>query len=554
MALQTLQIRCKNTGRTHRVPVGYNLEQVYEMLDLNLPHGATSAKVNNKVEGLHFTLYTAKDVEFLTTASSSGLRTYTRSVFFVLYKAVRDLCPDAVLRIEISMSGSYYCRVITTGAAGAPDATAIKARMEEIIAADLPFKRITAPTEEAVALFRQHGQEDKALLLESYGKIYTTYYTLDGLPDYFYGSLLIHTSQIYLFDLVTFRDGLLLRLPSASDPDTLAPLRKHEKMFEVFRENHSWQDILGVSTIGQMAQACRKGYTSQLIYVSEALQEKKISRLADRIAKQPELRVILIAGPSSSGKTTFSKRLSVQLAVCGLRPVAISLDDYFVNREDTPKDADGNYDYEHLHALNLPLLGEQLNTLLNGGEVELPHYDFHTGKNTPSGKHLKLKPNDLLVLEGIHALNPELTASIPASCKFRIYASALTSVMLDYHNRIPTTDNRLLRRIVRDHKYRGQSALDTIRRWPSVRNGEKRWIFPFQEEADEMVDTALLFELAALRDEALPLLEAVPEHEPEYSEAYRLRKFLSYLPPIDTKGMPPTSLLREFLGGSSFKY
>ena len=552
MALPTLTIRCKNTGRTHRVPVGYNLEQVYELLELNIPHGATSAKVNNKVEGLHYTLYSSKDIEFLSTSSPSGLRTYTRSLFFVLHKAVHDLYPEASLRIEISMSGGYYCRV--TGAEDEGMVAALKKRMQEIIAENLRFRRSTIPTEEAINLFRQYGMDDKVLLLQGRGTLYTHVYTLDGLPNYFYGSLLVNTGQLYLFDLMPYADGLLLRVPDVNEPDKLAPLYKQEKMFDVFRENHRWQDILGIRTIGQMAQATRQGHTADLIHVSEALQEKKISKLADRIASQSQLRVILIAGPSSSGKTTFAKRLSVQLAVCGIRPIQISLDDYFVDRTKTPLDQHGEYDYESLYALNLPLFNEQMQTLLSGGEVELPRYNFHTGLSENSGKRLRLKAGELLILEGIHALNPELTASIPAESKFRIYASALTSIMLDDHNYIPTTDNRLLRRIVRDNKYRGYSALDTIRRWPSVRNGENRWIFPYQEQADEMVNTALLFELAAIRAEALPLLEAVPEHEPEYSEAYRLRKFLSYLPPIDTKGLPPTSLLREFLGGSSFKY
>ncbi|MBP3227506.1 MAG: nucleoside kinase [Bacteroidaceae bacterium] len=556
MALQTITIRVSNTGRTHSVPAGYNLEQVYDMLQLDMPHGATSAKVNNKVEGLHYTLFSGKDVEFLDTSSASGLRTYTRSLFFVLYKAAATLFPGSRLRIEISLAGGFYCRLLREGTdtLTADEVAALKQAMQEIIAADLPFRRVTAPTTEAAALFRQHGQEDKAQLLESCGKLYTHYYTLDGLPDYFYGSLLVRTSQIYLFDVMPWGGGLILRLPDAGAPDELRPWRKQDKMFDVFRENHRWQDILGVSTIGQLAEACRQGYGGTLINVSEALQEKKIAALADRIAARPELRVILIAGPSSSGKTTFAKRLSVQLAVCGLRPVPVSLDDYFVDREKTPLDADGQYDFEHIHALNIPLFNQQMRALLAGEEVELPRYNFLTGKSEQSGNRLRLRQGDLLVLEGIHALNPELTAELPAECKFRIYASALTSVLLDFHNYIPTTDNRLLRRIVRDNKYRGYSALDTIRRWPSVRRGEDRWIFPFQEEADEMVNTALLFELAALRGEALPLLEAVPESEPEYSEAYRLRKFLSYLPPLDTKALPPTSLLREFLGGSTFKY
>lgn len=552
---KNITIRCKNTGRAHRVPIGFTLEEVYEMLDLQLPHGATSAKVNNKVEGLHFMFFMDKDVEFLDITSPSGLRTYTRSLFFVLYKAVRDVCgPSARLRIETPVSGGYHCR-LTAGQGVTPELTArLKGRMEEIVREDLPFHRHTCPTEEAVQRFRADGLESKAKLLEGLGSLYTTYYTLNGLADYFYGSLLIKTSQIYLFDLVSYGDGLLLRLPDPKNPDQLRPLTAQPKMFEVFSEQHRWNGILGVSTIGEFNDACERGFTNQLINVSEALQEKKISRLADRIASCPDYKVILIAGPSSSGKTTFAKRLSVQLMACGLKPVPISSDDYFVDRVKTPRDADGNYDYEHIDAMNVPLLTEQLNALIKGEEVEPPSYSFEKGVSAPSGRKIRLAPHDILILEGIHALNPRLTEGVPAERKFKIYASALTTILLDDHNYIPTTDNRLLRRIVRDYKYRARSAQETIRQWPSVRRGEERWIFPFQEEADEMVNTALLFELAALREQALPLLERVPENAPEYSEAYRLRKFLGYLKPISTRGLPPTSLLREFLGGSTFKY
>ena len=554
---KNITIRCKNTGRSHKVPVGFNLEEVYELLELNMPHGATSAKVNNKVEGLHFTLFNDKDVEFLDVSSSSGLRTYTRSLFFVLYKAVREVCgPESRLRIDTPVSGGYYCRLTLPGGAAvdADLAAQLKAAMERIIAAAQPFHRVTCPTEEAVARFRTDGLESKAKLLEGLGKLYTTYYTLDGLADYFYGSLLINTSQIYLFDLALYADGLLLRIPDSAQPNRLRPMMDQKKMFSVFSEQHRWNNILGVSTVGEFNAACAAGHANDLINLSEALQEKKISRLADRIAQNRDIKVILIAGPSSSGKTTFSKRLSVQLMACGLRPIAISTDDYFVNRTETPRDENGNYDFEHIDAMNISLLTSQLNALISGREVETPRYDFPTGKSVSSGKRLRLGENDLLILEGIHALNPRLTEGVADACKFKIYASALTTIMLDDHNYIPTTDNRLLRRIVRDYKYRARSARDTIAQWPSVRRGEERWIFPFQEEADEMVNTALLFELAALRDQALPLLEAVPESAQEYSEAYRLRKFLSYLKPISTRGLPPTSLLREFLGGSTFKY
>lgn len=552
---KNITIRCRNTGRSHRVPIGFTLEEFYEMLDFRMPFGPTSAKVNNKVEGLHYMFFGDKDVEFLDITSSSGLRTYTRSLFFVLYKSVRDvLGNDVQLRIETPVSNGYYCRLTLKDGVTPEIVAQLKERMSEIVKENLPFHRITCPTDEAVAKFRNSGLEDKAKLLEGLGSLYTTYYTLGDLPDYFYGSLLITTSQLYLFDLVSFGKGLLLRLPDPSCPTQLRPMREQSKMFEVFSEQHRWNKILGVTTVGELNEACDKGFTNQLINVSEALQEKKISRLADRIASRPELKVILIAGPSSSGKTTFSKRLSVQLLACGLRPVPISTDDYFVDRSRTPRDENGNYDFEHINAMDVALLTDQLNQLIKGEEVETPRYNFETGKSEKSGKKIKLASNDILILEGIHALNPQLTEGVPAERKFKIYASALTTIMLDDHNYIPTTDNRLLRRIVRDYKYRARSAQETIRQWPSVRRGEERWIFPYQEEADEMVNTALLFELAALREQALPLLERVPESAPEYSEAYRLRKFLSYLKPISTKGLPPTSLLREFLGGSSFHY
>lgn len=552
---QTINIRCKNTGKTHKIPVGFTLEQVYDMLELNLPLGTVGAKVNNKTEGLHFMFFNDKDVEFLDIASSSGMRIYTRSLFFVLYKAVRDLYPSMKLRIEAPVSNGYYYTLENTdGDCEAWDVAALRSRMQEIVAADLPFHRITAPTEEAIALFREHGLESKAQLLETVGTLYTTYYTLDDTADYFYGSLLVRTGQIGLFDLIAYGDGLLLRLPDPEHPGQLRPMREQPKMFDVFREQHRWQDILGVSTIGELNAACAQGHTNNLIHVSEALQEKKFSQIADRIAADNRIKVILISGPSSSGKTTSSKRLSVQLMASGLWPQAVSLDDYFVNRADTPRLPNGDYDYENVEAMNIPLFNEQMNALLRGEEVELPRYNFQTGMSEKSGNRLRLKPGMLLILEGIHALNPMLTKDIPAENKFKIYASALTTILLDDHNYIPTTDNRLLRRIVRDYKYRGYSAEDTIRRWPEVRAGEEQWIFPFQEEADEMINTALLFELAAIREQAIPILERVPESAPEYSEAYRLRKFLSYVQPIPMDSLPPTSLLREFLGGSTFKY
>jgi uridine kinase len=401
-------------------------------------------------------------------------------------------------------------------------------------------------------------------LLKSSGRLYTTYYDIDGYYDYYYGSLLTNTSEIYLFGLEKYFDGLLLRIPSREHPSELGEMTHQDKMFGIFKEHHRWQNILGIRTVGDLNEAIDAGMSAQLIQVSEALQEKKIAQIADEIARRmtgPQLtgnnkalRMILIAGPSSSGKTTTCKRLSVQLLANGIKPVGISLDDYFVDRDLTPRDAKGDFDFEHLHSLNLPLLSQQLNALFAGEEVELPRYDFPTGRSTMSGRRLRLRDDEILVVEGIHALNPELTANIPGDQIFRIYASALTTILLDSHNYIPTTDNRLLRRIIRDHKYRAVSARETIRRWPSVRAGENRWIFPFQENADAMFNTAMLFELAVIKSQAEPLLEQVPENCEEHAEAYRLLKFLHYIKPIPDGDIPPTSLLREFLGGSSFKY
>ena len=403
-------------------------------------------------------------------------------------------------------------------------------------------------------MFTERGTLSKVKLLRSIGRLYTTYYEIDGYQDYYYGSMLTNTSQLYLFGLEKYFDGLLLRIPSREHPGELDEMVHQDKMFGIFKEHHRWQDILGLRTIGDLNEVIERGYTSQLIQISEALQEKKIARIADEIAQRKGIKVVLIAGPSSSGKTTTCKRLSVQLAVNGIKPVGISLDDYFVDREQTPRDANGDYDFEHLHALNLDLLNQQMTALLRGEEVELPRYDFPTGRSLMSGKKLTLHADEVLVVEGIHALNPELMSQVPQEQLFRVYASALTTLLLDNHNYIPTTDNRLLRRIIRDHKYRGVSAQETIHRWPSVRAGENRWIFPFQENADAMFNTAMLFELAVLKRAAEPLLEQVPESAPEHAEAYRLLKFLRYIKPIPETQIPPTSLLREFLGGSSFSY
>jgi len=551
---QTITIRCKNTGQTLNVANGSNLEEVYAQTGLHMSHGPIVAYVNNKVEGMHFRIYKAKDVEFLDITSSSGLRTYTRSLFFVLCKAAHDLYEGCCVAIDIPVSNGYYVDLQLGRPVTLDDAGRIRRRMQEIIDAALPIHRYEATTEEAISMFEQTGSLSKVKLLRSQGSLYTTYYDLDGYKDYYYGAMLLNTSQLYLFGLEKYYDGLLLRIPSSTAPDELGELVMQDKMFGIFKEHHRWQDILCLRTIGDLNEVIKKGYSSQLIQVSEALQEKKISQIADDIARRKGIRLVLIAGPSSSGKTTTCKRLSIQLAVNSIQPVPLSLDDYFLDREKTPRDESGDYDFEHLHALNLDLFNEQLNALFRGEEVELPRYDFTTGRSLMSGKKLRLKDDAILVVEGIHALNPELTAQVPQENIYRVYASALTTLLLDNHNYVPTTDNRLLRRIIRDHKYRAVTAQETIRRWSSVRKGENRWIFPYQENADAMFNTAMLFELAVLKRQAEPLLEQVPENSPEYAEAYRLRKFLHYISPIPEDQIPPTSLLREFLGGSSFKY
>ena len=551
---QELQIRCKNNKKTVNISIGSSLFEIFDEINLKMDFGPVSAKVNNKVEGLNYRVYHNKDVEFLDLYSPSGSRAYTRTLFFILCKAANDIFPGRKMVIDIPVSNGYYCDLQSDVPLSEDDVARIRARMQEIIDAKMPIRRYECTTEQAVKLFEEVGDMAKVRLLKTTGKLYTLYYDLGGYKDYYYGTLLTNTGQIHLFDLVKYYDGMLLRIPSLNNPSKLGELVRQDKLFEIFKEHHHWQDILGVRTIGDFNNAVDKGYTTELINLAEALQEKKIARIAEMIAERKNVKMVLIAGPSSSGKTTTCKRLSVQLLTNGIKPVGISLDDYFVDRELTPKDSSGEYDYEHVEALNIKLLNEQMNALMAGEEVELPKYNFQTGKSEKSGRRLKLNGNEVLVVEGIHALNPMLTAQIPEGNKFRVYASALTTILLDDHNYVPTTDNRLLRRIIRDYKYRGVSAQDTIRRWPSVRAGENKWIFPFQENADVMFNTAMLFELGVIKSQAVPLLELVPEDCEEYSEAYRLLKFLKYIRPIPNIQVPPTSLLREFLGGSSFKY
>ena len=551
---QKIQIRCKNNKKTQKVEIGSTLFDVFSSFDLKMTHGPVSARVNNKVEGMHYRVYNSKDVEFLDMTSASGSRAYTRTLFFVLCKAVQDIYPNTDVVIDIPVSNGFYVDIRLGRPIVDEDVNILRRRMQEIIDSKMPIRRFTVPTEEAISLFQEKGDVEKVKLLKTSGSIYTTYYKIGEYVDYYYGTLLTNTSQLYLFGLEKYYDGMLLRIPSVSNPDVLGEMTRQDKMFDIFKEHHRWQEILGIRTVGDFNQAIDVGHTTDIINISEALQEKKLAKIAEEIASREGVKLVLLAGPSSSGKTTSCKRLSIQFAVNGLKPLQISLDDYFVDRDKTPKDENGEFDFESIYALNLDLLNDQFNALFRGEEVELPKYDFPSGKSVKSGKKLKLEPNNVLVVEGIHALNPELTAHVPEEQIFRVYASALTTILLDNHNYIPTTDNRLLRRIIRDYKYRGVSAQETIRRWPSVRAGENKWIFPFQENADAMLNTAMLYELSVLKMQAEPLLQQVPENCEEFAEAYRLLKFLKYFKGIPYNNLPPTSLLREFLGGSSFHY
>lgn len=553
-----LQIYCKNNNSTREFPEGSSLLDIYNGFNLVMPYGPVSAKVNNKVESLDFRVYYNKDIEFLDITSSSGMRTYVRSLFFVLVKAVEELYPQGNISLEHPISKGYFCKLHIDRTIGLDDVQRIKQKMQEIIAADIPYTRTECHTEKVVRLFEERGMPDKARLLDTYGQLYSYYYQLGNTVDCYYSSLVPSTGYIRLFDIVKYYDGLLLRIPNRENPTKLEEVVKQEKMLEVFQEYHRWNQILGISTVGDLNVACNEGHATDLINVSEALQEKKIAQIADEITHRDQdgkrVKLVLISGPSSSGKTTFSKRLSIQLMTNGLKPYPISLDDYFVNRNDTPLDENGKHDFESLYAVDLPFFEEQLSTLLNGGEVKLPRYNFTTGKREMSGKKLRIDEHMILIIEGIHALNPALTPHIPNENKYKVYVSALTTILLDNHNYIPTTDNRLLRRIIRDYKYRNYSAEETIARWPSVREGEEKWIFPYQENADAMFNSALLFELAVLKDYVEPVLRKVPNRCPEYSEAHRLLRFLNYFVSVQDKELPPTSLLREFLGGSSFQY
>ena len=552
--MKTIEIRCKNNDSVMKFDIGITLSEIFFQLDLRMPLPPVAAMVNNEVVSLSYRIFGNKTVEFIDVTTLAGMRIYTRTLFFILCKAVHDTFPQGKVDIEFPVSNGYYCNLRIGRPVTDEDADRLKERMNNIIASSIPIKRHQRPTEEVIEMFRKTGDTSKETLLESLGSLYTVYCSIDGYNDYFYGPTLCNTQEVSLFGLEKYYDGLLLRVPRRDNPTELGEMIRQDKMFEVFNEYHQWQDTMGINTVGELNKAIMKGFSSELILVFEALQEKRLSHIADTIAQRKGVKVVLIAGPSSSGKTTTCKRLSIQLPTNGIRPVGMSLDGYFVNREETPKDENGEYDFESLYALNLPLFNQQLIALINGEEVELPRYNFMTGRSEASGKRLRLRDNDILVIEGIHALNPELTAQLPQEQIFRIYASALTTITIDNHNYIPTTDNRLLRRIIRDSKYRNCPAQTTLHRWTSVRAGEDKWIFPFQENADAVFNTAMLFELSVIKNQAEAALEQVPENCPEYAEASRLLNFLHYIKPISESQVPPTSLLCEFLGGSTFVY
>jgi len=553
-----IQIHCINNGKTIDFPTGSELQDIFPATGAELPYPVISARVNNVSKGLNYKVYNNKDVEFLDVRDPSGMRTYVRSLCFVLYKAVTELFPNGKLFIKHPVSNGYYCSLNIERPITVEDVNAIKAKMKEIITANIPFNRHESRTEDAIQIFREKGRNDKVKLLETSGSLYTDYYTLGDTVDSYYGNLVPSTGYLSLFDIVKYYDGLLLRIPNHKNPTKLYDIVKQEKMLDVFQEHIHRSRILDMETVGDLNNACQNGFATKIINVAEALQEKEIAHIAEQIYNRSQegcpVKLVLISGPSSSGKTTFSKRLSVQLVTNGIIPYPISLDNYFLPRKETPKDENGEYDYESIYALDLELFNKQMQAILRGEEVELPYYNFQTGLREYRGQKIQLRDNMVLVMEGNHGLNPELTPQIPEENKFKIYVSALTTISLDHHNWIPTTDNRLVRRIVRDFNYRGYSARQTIARWESVRAGEDKWIFPFQENADVMFNSALLFEFAAFRSHVEPILNMVPQNCREYAEAYRLLKFMKYFYAIRDNEIPHTSLMREFIGGSSFVY
>ena len=550
-------IYCKNTGSYHQYSFGTSLIEIYNDLGIKLKYQVVAARVNYKVEDLNFLVYKPKDIEFIDVSSPSGMRVYVRSLSMVLGKAISELYPNAALRIEHPISKGYYCTIDSFGNALTSEIiNNIKEKVKDIIVRNEVIVCEEKQTKVVKELFaKQMNQKDKISLFETFGTPYCRYFRMGEYYDYFNGVLLPSTGYLNLFDLVPYYDGMLLRVPNRDNPVELDEMVYLPKMFDIFKEYVGWNKIMNLNNVGEFNVACKNNQSFNLIKVSEALHEKKVASIADMISQRTDkVKFVLISGPSSSGKTTFSKRLSIQLMVSGLKPVALSLDNYFVNREDTPLDENGEWDFEHLHALDLDLFNQHLKQLLAGEEIEIPFFNFEDGKRYFKGEKLKLEADSILLMEGIHALNPQLIPEIPQDFTFKVYVSALTTISIDNHNWIPTTDTRLLRRIIRDYRFRNYSARETIARWPSVRRGEEKWIFPFQENADVMFNSALLFELAVLKKHAEPILAEVPKYCDEYTETHRLIKFLNYFVSIPEREIPPTSLLREFVGGSSFRY
>ncbi|MBQ9462826.1 MAG: nucleoside kinase [Bacteroidales bacterium] len=552
-----LKIYCKNTGTSKEFQEGVTLADVLPHFDFDRPYDILCAKVNYVAQGLKYKAYNSRDVEFLDYRSYTGRSAYCRSLCFLLSKAAHDVFPGSKIKMRRPISKGYFCELSKGSPVSASDIDLIRNRMREIVAADSAFKRMEVRTDDAIALFRKLGYEDKVKLLETSGQTYIRYHTLEGSPDYYYDALVPSSGYLKVWDLSPYEDGMLLRVPDRHAPEQLTPFEPQPKTFEVFRENLKWNAIMNLDNVGDVNHACEKGRAGELIQVAEALQEKKVVQIAEDIEKRHrsgDLRLVLITGPSSSGKTTVTKKLSIQLMACGLRPLSVSTDDYFVNRVDTPLLPDGSYDFDNFDTVDHAAMQADLERLLSGEEVKVPEYNFVTGIREYKGKTLKLEPGSVLLVEGIHALNPALTDRIPDACKFKIFINTIVSISLDDHNCIPTSDNRLLRRIVRDYNMGSFTARETIRNWPNVRRSEVKWIYPFQETADVLFNSAYLVEFAVMRLHAERVLAMVPRDCPEYSEANRLLKFLSYFTPVSDRQIPPTSLLREFVGGSSFKY
>ncbi len=554
--MKTVSITCENTGKTCQAIPGTTLQEVLKTLLPETRHRILGALVNNQLQDLQYVIMAPLRVNFIDATTLDGYSIYSRSLIFVLYRAINQLFPKKSLRTEYFISNGIFCRLANKGARLTPETVGqLKEKMQEIIDNDTPIVRKDIPTDEATRIFRKKGLKDKTDLLETRGKLYTSLYYIDRLPDSFYGTLAPSTGCLRVFDLIPYKDGMLLVLPDRTRPDRLLEVIPQDKLFQVFNENKQWGKILEISDIGQFNKIVGNKFAGPMIKISEALHEKKISQIADKIkARQKKIKVILIAGPSSSGKTTFGKRLAVQLLVNGIKPINLSLDNYFVNREDTPRDEKGEYDYEALEALDIATFSDNMQRLMQGEEVEIPKFSFETGQRFYDGEKIRMQKNNVIIVEGIHGLNPQLTRLLPPESLFKIFVSALTSISIDNHNLINPADNRLIRRMVRDYKYRNYSALETLKRWESVLRGEQKHIVPYQEEADAMFNSALIYELGALKSQAEPLLQEVAQQYPEHSKALRLLKFFSYIRSVPTNEIPPTSIIREFLGGSSFKY